>query len=58
MTNVPAVFSGGDLTRGPSLVVHAVRDGRRAAQAIHKYCTDLRRWGKAPKTETAALENA
>ena len=36
-TSAAAVFSGGDLTRGPSLVVHAVRDGRRAAQAINQY---------------------
>jgi glutamate synthase (NADPH/NADH) small chain len=37
MTSVPGVFSGGDSVRGPSLVVHAVRDGRRAAQGIHRY---------------------
>lgn len=37
MTNLPGVFSGGDLARGPSLVVHAVRDGRRAAEAIDRY---------------------
>ncbi|MBI3854026.1 MAG: NAD(P)-dependent oxidoreductase [Verrucomicrobia bacterium] len=37
MTNVPGVFAGGDLVRGPSLVVHAVRDGRKAARAIHSY---------------------
>ena len=37
MTNVPGVFAGGDLVRGPSLVVHAVRDARKAAQAIHIY---------------------
>ncbi len=36
-TSVPAVYSGGDLTRGASLVVHAVRDGRKAAEAIHQY---------------------
>jgi glutamate synthase (NADPH/NADH) small chain len=35
MTSVPGVFAGGDSTRGPSLVVHAVRDGRKAAQGIH-----------------------
>ena len=38
-TNVPGVFAGGDLTRGPSLVVHAVRDGRKAAAGIHQYLT-------------------
>ena len=37
MTNLPAVFAGGDASRGPSLVVHAVRDGRKAAEGIHRY---------------------
>jgi glutamate synthase (NADPH/NADH) small chain len=37
MTSIPGVFSGGDSVRGPSLVVHAVRDGRRAAAAIDRY---------------------
>jgi glutamate synthase (NADPH/NADH) small chain len=37
MTSVPGVFAGGDDTRGPSLVVHAVRDGRKAAEGIHTY---------------------
>ena len=37
MTSLPGVFSGGDSVRGPSLVVHAVRDGRRAAQGIHRH---------------------
>ena len=37
MTNVRGVFAGGDSTRGPSLVVHAVRDGRKAAEGIHRW---------------------
>lgn len=37
MTNLPGVFAGGDLVRGPSLVVHAVRDARHAAAQIHRY---------------------
>jgi len=37
MTSEPGVFAGGDDVRGPSLVVHAVRDGRRAAQGIDRY---------------------
>jgi glutamate synthase (NADPH/NADH) small chain len=37
MTSVPGVFAGGDQVRGPSLVVHAVRDGREAAAGIHRY---------------------
>jgi glutamate synthase (NADPH/NADH) small chain len=36
MTSIPGVYAGGDVVRGPSLVVHAVRDARRAAQAIHR----------------------
>ena len=37
MTNLPGVFAGGDSVRGPSLVVHAVRDARKAARGIHAY---------------------
>ena len=37
MTNVPGVFAAGDIVRGASLVVWAIRDGRDAAAAIHKY---------------------
>jgi len=37
MTSVPGVFAGGDSARGPSLVVHAVRDARKAAQGIHRW---------------------
>jgi glutamate synthase (NADPH/NADH) small chain len=31
------VFAGGDLTRGASLVVWAIKDGRDAARSIHSY---------------------
>jgi glutamate synthase (NADPH/NADH) small chain len=48
MTNIPGVFAGGDLTRGPSLVVHAVRDGRKAAAAIHRYIFAERDSAKSP----------
>ncbi|GAA0541582.1 glutamate synthase (NADPH/NADH) small chain [Rhizomicrobium palustre] len=37
MTNIEGVFAGGDIVRGASLVVWAVRDGRDAATAIHTY---------------------
>ncbi|MBU6402693.1 MAG: NAD(P)-dependent oxidoreductase [Verrucomicrobia bacterium] len=37
MTSVPGIFAGGDSVRGPSLVVHAVRDGRKAAEGIHRF---------------------
>ncbi len=35
MTAVPGVFAAGDIVRGASLVVWAIRDGRDAAEAIH-----------------------
>ena len=41
MTSIPGVFAGGDDVRGPSLVVHAVRDGRKAAVAIDDYLRKL-----------------
>jgi len=37
MTNLPGVFAGGDLVRGPSLVLLTVRDARRAATGIDTY---------------------
>jgi glutamate synthase (NADPH) small chain len=37
MTTAPGVFAGGDLVRGPDLVVRAVRDSRKAAAGIHNY---------------------
>ncbi|UCG93521.1 MAG: FAD-dependent oxidoreductase [candidate division WOR-3 bacterium] len=36
-TNIPGVFAGGDAIRGPSTVVEAMADGKRAAEAIDKY---------------------
>jgi len=37
MTAVDGVFAGGDIVRGASLVVWAIKDGRDAAAAIHKW---------------------
>jgi glutamate synthase (NADPH/NADH) small chain len=37
MTDIPGVFAGGDIVRGASLVVWAIRDGRDAAAAIHTW---------------------
>ena len=36
-TNIPGVFAGGDITRGPALVVEAVQDGKNSAKAILAY---------------------
>jgi glutamate synthase (NADPH/NADH) small chain len=35
-TSMPRVFAGGDVVRGGSTVILAMRDGRAAAQAIHR----------------------
>ena len=37
MTAVDGVFAAGDIVRGASLVVWAIRDGREAAAGIHRY---------------------
>ncbi len=37
MTSLPGVFAAGDIVRGASLVVWAIRDGRDAAAQIHQY---------------------
>lgn len=39
MTSLDGVFAAGDIVRGASLVVWAVRDGRDAAERIHAYLT-------------------
>jgi glutamate synthase (NADPH/NADH) small chain len=36
-TSIPKVFAGGDMRRGQSLVVWAIREGRQAAHAIDKF---------------------
>lgn len=41
MTNVPGVFAAGDMSRGQSLVVWAIRDGRDTAR-----CVDLHLMGE------------
>lgn len=37
MTSLPGVFAAGDIVRGASLVVWAIRDGRDAATSIHDF---------------------
>ncbi len=39
-TSLDGVFAAGDIVRGASLVVWAIRDGREAAAAIHGYIQD------------------
>jgi glutamate synthase (NADPH/NADH) small chain len=49
-TNLDGVYAAGDVVRGASLVVWAIKDGRDAAASIHKYLET--------KAATAALEAA
>ena len=37
LTSVPKVFTAGDMRRGQSLVVWAIREGRQCAHAVDKY---------------------
>jgi glutamate synthase (NADPH/NADH) small chain len=37
MTNVEGIFAAGDMTRGQSLIVHAIADGRKTAKGIARY---------------------
>ncbi len=44
-TSLPGVFAAGDIVRGASLVVWAIRDGRDAAARIHAYLQPSARAG-------------
>ena len=46
-TGMEGVFAGGDAAYGPNIAVRAVRSGKQAAHAIHRYLSE--------KTEPAAL---
>ena len=48
MTNMDGVFAAGDIVRGASLVVWAIRDGRDAAASIGKYLLAKASEGAAP----------
>ena len=39
-TSVDGIFSAGDMRRGQSLVVWAIAEGRKAAEAVDKYLTE------------------
>jgi glutamate synthase (NADPH/NADH) small chain len=55
MTSLDGVFAAGDIVRGASLVVWAIRDGRDAAEAMHRYIQAKAR-GEAAATDMAAAE--
>jgi len=41
-TSVPGVFAAGDMSRGQSLVVWAIAEGRKAAEAVDAYLATVR----------------
>jgi len=49
-TSIPRVFAGGDVVRGGSTVILAMKDGRAAARAIHEALSGARE----PKEEVKA----
>ncbi len=53
MTNLENVYAAGDIVRGSSLVVWAIRDGRDAARQIHLGL--LKRYDKTPVTTAAEM---
>ncbi|MBM4035157.1 MAG: hypothetical protein FJ291_25730, partial [Planctomycetes bacterium] len=52
-TRLPGVFAGGDVRGGYGSVVHAIADGRRAANAIQNYlCGEEAVGGVSPRRDT------
>ncbi|MBF0330362.1 MAG: glutamate synthase subunit beta [Candidatus Omnitrophica bacterium] len=47
MTTVPGIFTAGDMTRGQSLVVWAIYEGRTAAEGVHAYLVSKKKQEKA-----------
>jgi glutamate synthase (NADPH/NADH) small chain len=43
MTSVAGVFTAGDMTRGQSLVVWAINEGRAAAEGVHNYLANKKK---------------
>ncbi len=58
MTSMPGVFAAGDIVRGASLVVWAIRDGRDAAAAIDSYVTQRASWRQSVTLALASLTEA
>jgi glutamate synthase (NADPH/NADH) small chain len=54
MTSLDGVFAAGDIVRGASLVVWAIRDGRDVAEHMHKYLKASARKTTQKNTQKAA----
>ncbi|MDY0000942.1 MAG: FAD-dependent oxidoreductase [Polyangia bacterium] len=51
-TSHPRIFAGGDIVRGPALVVEAVADGKAAGQQIVRLLSENTHRGKGPSEGT------
>jgi glutamate synthase (NADPH/NADH) small chain len=54
MTSLDGVFAAGDIVRGASLVVWAIRDGRDVSERMHAYLKTKARAAQAPAQKVAA----
>ncbi|MBM3929580.1 MAG: NAD(P)-dependent oxidoreductase, partial [Sphingomonadales bacterium] len=54
MTSLDGVFAAGDIVRGASLVVWAIRDGRDVSERMHAYLKTKARAAQAPARKVAA----
>jgi len=54
-TNIPGIFAGGDIVRGPASIIEAIADGNEAAISIDRYlrCQDLKKGREKPQIEIA-----
>jgi glutamate synthase (NADPH/NADH) small chain len=53
-TNVPGVFAAGDMRRGASLIVWAIREGRDAATSIDRHLRQASAAGSTGRRSAAA----
>jgi glutamate synthase (NADPH/NADH) small chain len=40
-SSIPTLFAGGDIVRGGATVILAMSDGRKAAQSMHEYLSEI-----------------
>jgi len=55
-TNIPWLFTGGDVRRGAATVVEAIGDGRKAAGGIHQYLQGLDVAPETVRTDSPVYE--
>jgi glutamate synthase (NADPH/NADH) small chain len=56
-TSMPGVFAGGDIVRGGATVILAMGDGKKAAEAMHRYLTTGDAAEQAIKEDEVGVES-